>query len=156
MELQIHRATAADMEDLVRMRFAYLQIEYDEMEPERARQVEQSMRAYFAKALPTGDFVGLFGKVTGQIVATAYATIATRAANPLWVNGRVGTVLNVMTLPEYRHQGIATRLMQELIAIAKEQEVSHLELSASEQGRPLYEKLGFGVSHFTFMGLDLV
>jgi GNAT superfamily N-acetyltransferase len=54
-----------------------------------------------------------------------------------------GFVSSVYTRPEYRRQGVARRLMELLIAGAREQGVQRLILWASDMGRPLYEGLGF-------------
>lgn len=51
--------------------------------------------------------------------------------------------MNVYTLPGYRHRGLARRGMEMLIDEARHRGLSSLELSATEQGRPLYEALGF-------------
>jgi GNAT superfamily N-acetyltransferase len=56
---------------------------------------------------------------------------------------RRGLVTGVYTRPEYRRQGIARRLMEQLIAHAREQGITRLMLWASEMGRPVYEELGF-------------
>ena len=67
-------------------------------------------------------------------------------------------VLNVFTYPEYRKKGVATELLKRLIDEAGKQNLSYIELSASEAGRPLYEKLGFKElqSKYTEMKLQLV
>jgi len=51
----------------------------------------------------------------GIMVATALLLIIEKPSNPHFINGKVGNVLNVYTLEGYRHQGISTRLMQEII-----------------------------------------
>lgn len=38
---------------------------------------------------------------------------------------------------------ISTRLMQEIILFSKEKDLDFIELSATEEGYPLYKKLGF-------------
>jgi GNAT superfamily N-acetyltransferase len=62
-----------------------------------------------------------------------------------------GFVSSVFTRPAYRRQGIARRLMQMLIASAREEGVGRLILWSSEMGRPLYQQLGFTGSR----GLEL-
>lgn len=51
--------------------------------------------------------------------------------------------MNVFVKPEYRMQGIASRLVQMLIENAKERGVTLISLDATENGRPLYKLLGF-------------
>ncbi|TBR38054.1 GNAT family N-acetyltransferase [Marinomonas agarivorans] len=49
----------------------------------------------------------------------------------------------VGVLNQYRGKGIARKLMNHLIALAKEQNITHLTLQASSLGEPLYYNLGF-------------
>jgi GNAT superfamily N-acetyltransferase len=58
-------------------------------------------------------------------------------------DGRHAIVLNVFTEPEWRRRGIATLLMKEIIAWAETERVDRLVLHASDEGRALYERLGF-------------
>lgn len=57
-----------------------------------------------------------------------------------------GYVTNIAVFPQYRRQGVATKLMKALIKYAKENEMSmvSLEVRPSNEGaRKLYESLGF-------------
>lgn len=54
-----------------------------------------------------------------------------------------GHIMGVYTLPEYRRQGIAKKLMEMLIEKAKEVGVTELSLDATADGAKLYEQLGF-------------
>jgi predicted GNAT family N-acyltransferase len=72
----------------------------------------------------------------GKIVATA--TLLPFGTRLAWIG-------MVLTRPEYRRQGLAKRLMEGLIAIAERRGIHTLKLDATEEGRPLYENLGFVV-----------
>jgi len=52
-------------------------------------------------------------------------------------------VLGVYTLEKYRHQGISTRLIQEIILFSKEKDLDFIELSTAVERYALYKKLGF-------------
>jgi len=52
-------------------------------------------------------------------------------------------ILNVFTEPEWRRQGIARRLLQNIIDWARAERIESLVLHSSEAGRSLYERLGF-------------
>jgi len=72
----------------------------------------------------------------GRIVATAsLLPYGTRLA---WIG-------MVLTRPEYRRQGLARRLMEDAMAMAERRGIRTLKLDATDQGRPLYESLGFVV-----------
>jgi GNAT superfamily N-acetyltransferase len=72
----------------------------------------------------------------GKIVATA--TLLPYGTHLAWIG-------MVLTRPEYRRQGLARRLMEEVIAIAERRGIHTLKLDATDDGRPLYESLGFVV-----------
>lgn len=59
------------------------------------------------------------------------------------VAGRQAIVLNVYTEPAFRRQGIARRLMHQVLAWARDAGIESLVLHAAPDGRALYESLGF-------------
>ena len=52
-------------------------------------------------------------------------------------------ILNVYTQLEYRRQGLARRLMERALDWCRTREIKTVILHASEEGRGLYESLGF-------------
>jgi GNAT superfamily N-acetyltransferase len=72
----------------------------------------------------------------GKIVATA--TLLPFGTRLAWIG-------MVLTRPEHRRQGLARRLLEDVIAIAERRGIHTLKLDATEEGRPLYENLGFVV-----------
>jgi GNAT superfamily N-acetyltransferase len=59
------------------------------------------------------------------------------------VSGRQAIIQNVYTEPEWRRRGLAALLINRIIAWSREQGIDSLVLHASDQGRGLYERLGF-------------
>jgi GNAT superfamily N-acetyltransferase len=57
--------------------------------------------------------------------------------------GRHAIVINVFTEPDCRRRGLATFLMERLIAWARTERLDRLVLHASDEGRVVYERLGF-------------
>jgi GNAT superfamily N-acetyltransferase len=57
--------------------------------------------------------------------------------------GPQGTIVNVFTEPQWRRRGIASRLVKEIIAWSKNEGLDRLLLHASDDGRSVYERLGF-------------
>ena len=78
---------------------------------------------------------GCFGiEVDGTLTATAGA-IAYGTA--------LGWIGMVLTLPEFRGRGYAARLMVACIDFLESRGVEWMKLDATEEGRPIYERLGF-------------
>ena len=53
-----------------------------------------------------------------------------------------GTI-SVYTESEYRGKGICTQLMKNMIEFAKENKLCRIDLMATDEGYPVYKKVGF-------------
>lgn len=64
----------------------------------------------------------------------------------MWIVFDEGHITNLATHPQYRRQGVARKLMNELIAASKERGVRYLTLEVrrtNNEAQELYQKLGF-------------
>lgn len=61
--------------------------------------------------------------------------------------GAVPLVVNVYTEPQWRGRGVARALMREVMQWATESGYDRVVLHASDQGRKLYESLGFAATN---------
>jgi GNAT superfamily N-acetyltransferase len=59
------------------------------------------------------------------------------------VSGRQAIIQNVYTEPEWRRRGLAALLIKRIIDWTREKGIDSLVLHASDEGRGLYERLGF-------------
>lgn len=139
--MQYMRADRADIEALTEMRLAYIKADMGVSIQDEVS-MKEKIPLYFERHLDR-DIFAFVAKDEGIMVATALLLIIEKPSNPHFINGKVGNVLSVYTLERYRHQGISTRLMQEIILFSKEKGLDFIELSATEEGHPLYKKLGF-------------
>lgn len=57
--------------------------------------------------------------------------------------GRHAIIINVFSEPDWRRRGVAKLLMEQIIAWAQTERLDRLVLHASDDGRILYERLGF-------------
>lgn len=70
----------------------------------------------------------------GRVVATT--TVITYAKELAWIG-------MVLTAPEHRGQGMATALLNHSLDHIKAQDVGWAKLDATQEGRPIYTRLGF-------------
>lgn len=108
---------------------------------------------YLQRAVPTGEYVGWMASPADRpdvVVAGAGVQQRRILPHPLIVgehrsiaDGHQAIVLNVFTEPTWRRQGLAAMLMQHVIDWARSSAIETLVLHASDEGRPLYERLGF-------------
>jgi GNAT superfamily N-acetyltransferase len=82
-------------------------------------------------------------EVDGELVATAIGTLEIGVPSPQCVRGRTVRLANVVTLPEHRGQGHATKLVLDVVAWARSIAADRVDLSATPAGQRIYEKLGF-------------
>jgi GNAT superfamily N-acetyltransferase len=106
------------------------------------------------KALASGDYFGwLASRRNAPQKIIAGAGVIIREVPPFPIRhkngeitiaeGRQGLIVNVFTEPEWRRRGLAKLLMNTIIAWSREQNLDGLVLHASDDGRALYEQLGF-------------
>ena len=57
--------------------------------------------------------------------------------------GAQALILNVYCEPEHRRRGLARELMAAMLEWCKRERIAKVVLHASQDGRPLYESLGF-------------
>lgn len=111
----------------------------------------EASRAYFTAALADERAVAWVAEVADgscEIVGGAVLQLRELLPRPLpggdrLVRGPQGLILNVFTERPWRRRGVAAALMQELLEWCRANGIESVVLHASDEGRPLYEKLGF-------------
>ncbi len=140
--LPIRRATVDDVDQLVQLRLLLFE-ETGELVERDASAFPEAIRAFLIKSLPQKSFLAWIAESNSRIVASSGFVPFERLPVPENLLGKEGYILNMYTLPEWRGQGLATTLLQEIISYAKETGIRRLWLHATEVGRPVYEKIGF-------------
>ena len=89
------------------------------------------------------DFVAWIGDLEGRPVASAALMWFPHPPGPKNPTGLEAYILNVYTRPDARRMGLARALMERLVEEARAAGARRVWLRASDDGRPLYEALGF-------------
>ncbi|GAA2395171.1 GNAT family N-acetyltransferase [Dactylosporangium salmoneum] len=155
MKLDVRRAVADDAEELIRLRIVMLEAMDGAPVPpgEWSRRSAASLR----RRLPAGD-AGLAAFVVDRpdgdgLAACATGTMEERLGSPANPEGLVGYVFNVATDPRYRRRGYSTACLTALLGWFAEHGVRQIRLRPSEEGLPVYERLGFVLEHGPWMVL---
>jgi len=99
---------------------------------------------WLARALADGSYRHWLAlDASGSIAGGGGVLLCPWPANPKDPCTERAVVLNVYTEPEFRKQGIARQIMLTILAWLKQQGFRSVNLHASDEGRQLYEKLGF-------------
>ncbi len=145
-------ATKADINELVRLRIAYMVDDFGNVSDYEKECMERQLPDYFARKL--GDeLIAFIAKDGDKIVSVAYLHIIEMPANSVLLNGIYGKVLSVYTEPEYRGKGLCTQLIKKLLEYGRNRGLGRIDLSATKEGYPIYKKAGFEdkENHYTEM-----
>lgn len=118
---------------------------------------------YLQSAIPSGEYLGWLAVLEADprmVIGGAGVQLrrvlpfpSEGPRGPTIALGRQAIVLNVYTDPAWRRRGVARRLMETVLAWARAHQIESLVLHASDDGRVLYEDLGFaGTNEMRFMG----
>ena len=91
------------------------------------------------------DFDAWIAEVDGRPASTAGLLWFAHPPSPRNPAGVEAYVLSVYTEPRARRMGLARALMERVIEAAKAAGVKRVWLRASDDGRPLYESMGFTI-----------
>lgn len=136
------KATIKDIGVLTDLRIAYLQEDLGVISDKDLEVIQGSLPIYYEKHI-NKDFIAYVAKDNEDIVSCAFLLIVEKPISPSFITGKTGTVLNVYTKPEYRKKGCAKKLMTMMLEDARAEDVSVIELKATEDGYSLYKSVGF-------------
>ena len=150
----IRRANLDDLETLTRLRIALLRELGNIKSDADAATVTEANRRYFSRKIPGGEYVAWVAEAEGQIVATGGVVFFERPPKAGNLSGLEAYVIGMYTVPDWRGKGAATALMQAIVAFLQKTDARRVWLHATEDGRQIYEKIGF-VASATEMDLGL-
>jgi GNAT superfamily N-acetyltransferase len=103
---------------------------------------------WLARALAEGSYRHWLAlDASGRIAGGGGVLVSPWPANPRDPCSKRAVILNVYTEPEFRRRGIARQIMLTILAWAKGHGFRSVNLHASDEGRQLYEKLGFAATN---------
>lgn len=94
------------------------------------------------------DYLGWVADLGGRPVATAGLLWFAHPPGSVNPGGTEAYILNVYTRPEARRLGLARALMDRLVQEARAAGVRRIWLRSSDEGRPLYEAMGFRTGRY--------
>lgn len=99
---------------------------------------------YVRRALAKGLYLGWLACTgDGRVAAGGGLIVHEWPARPGDPNTRRAYILNVYTEPEYRKRGIARQIVAAIVEWCRAQGFQTVSLHASQDGRHLYEAMGF-------------
>jgi GNAT superfamily N-acetyltransferase len=141
-DFTIRPATASDIPTLIYHRRS-MWLDMGRRGEEAFQVMEKAADEYFRAAIPDGSYRGFVGELDGKVVGGGGIVISAWPGQLRQRQARRAMILNMYVEKEFRRRGIARALMETMIAWCRENNFVNVGLHASDEGRPLYEKLGF-------------
>ena len=138
-EPEFRRLQISDLDSFIVLRLEQMR-EEGAASPES---LSDALRDYYEKSLADGSFVSWIACVNGRIVATSGVSFVRKPPYPSNPTGKIGLISGMYTLPEYRRQGIASKLLRLISEEAKRNCCGLLEVTSSDAGVSLYTSFGF-------------
>jgi len=154
--LKIRRVENSDVPLMTTARIGYLA----EMQGERSvaykEELQQKLEAFFLQSMQEGSFFALMAEYEGEAVSYGGMILKKIPGDFNQSSYLEGDILNMYTLPEYRRNGISSRILEELLKEARTMGVSKVSLHCSKDGEPLYRKFGFEDPVYPYLELIII
>jgi GNAT superfamily N-acetyltransferase len=142
-EYALRSALPADAALIARQRAAMFQ-DMGAVTRVEAEALREASEPWIAGLMANAEYVGWIVQRCGSDVAGGGIILLERGPAPGCNRiGRWAHIVNIYTAPEHRRRGRARRLMHTILEWCEAHGIDHVTLGASDQGRPLYESLGF-------------
>lgn len=146
LNITIREASPADIPEILRQRCGM----YEAMgtkDPDALKAMAKLSAGYLSKAMADGSFRAWLACDGARVVCGGAVIVTPWLAHPDDLECRRVTILNVYTNPEYRRRGLARKITQTMIDWCRREGFARVTLHASDDGRRLYESLGFELSN---------
>ena len=153
-EFSIRRASVADADTLVsQRREMFRDMGYGDDAALDA--MSAKFRPWVVDRIRAGEYLAWLAlAANGAVAAGAALWLMDWPPHMIGSGSRRGNILNVYTAPEFRRCGLARRLTSVAVDWCRENGVDVVILHASDDGRPLYESMGFAASNEMRMQLS--
>ena len=145
--IEVKNAKIQDLDLLLDWRMEVLSHVFNEefksLTAEQIETIRENNRRYYLSEMPSGGHIACFAYSGTEIVGCGGICIYEEMPSPDNLGGKCAYLMNIYTRQEYRHHGIATRVVEHLIAEAKARSIDKIYLETSADGERMYRKLGF-------------
>jgi ribosomal protein S18 acetylase RimI-like enzyme len=150
MTFQVREATVGDIPLIARHRAAMFR-DMGRLPPHREAALVDATADYLRGALPRGEYLGWVAQSVvppAEPIGGAGVQLRSILPRPGAAGGGIelgpeAIVLNVYVDPAWRRRGVGEALMRSLLTALAGRAVRRIVLHASDDGRRLYERLGF-------------
>ena len=149
--MNYRKADMADIDTLTRLRIDMLCEDVDYSQAFRTHVFNHTKR-FFTDGFHDDSCVAWLAEEDNEVVAVGCVNFFVLPPTDWCPDGHTAYIGNMYTIPPFRKQGIAARILEELISEAKGRGCERMLLNTTDMGRRIYEEHGFEHAP-TFMAL---
>lgn len=142
MSLALRSSTPADLETHVGHRIAMFR-DMEMGSEEGVKRMTEAFRTQLRSWLVTGQCRGLLLEEDGHVVASVLMLLKETLPTPVTPLSVRGYLFNVYTAPSHRRRGMAARLTDAALELARGLGIEIMELHASLEAEGMYQRMGF-------------
>jgi len=154
-KISYRKLEISDLELLIEYRIRFLQEIQQSQNKETINELENYLRDYFSRKIPSDEFIGFVAEKSGKPVGFGGMVIQENPGHFRLPQGKQGYILNMYTLPEARGLGICQELLSLLQETARQLDVHRLTLLATDMGINIYRSFGFKNPLWTYLEKDI-
>lgn len=103
----------------------------------------ESNRRYYMTHIPDRSHIALVASIDGIDCGCGAVCFSEELPSPDNPDGKCAYLMNIYVREAYRNIGIAHRIVRRLLDLAAERGCDKIYLETTDEGRPLYQSLGF-------------
>jgi GNAT superfamily N-acetyltransferase len=141
-DIALRRATVDDVPVIAHHRRAMF-TDMGAGDPAGLDAVDATFTPYVTRGLGDGSYRGWLAQKDGRVVAGGGLLLYEWPGSPRDARPRRAYIFNLYTEPEYRRRGLARRIIQAMMDWCRAEGFKSVALHHSDDGRRLYESMGF-------------
>lgn len=98
---------------------------------------------YYLRHIPDGSHKAVVASTDGGEVGTGAICLSEELPSPDNPTGKCAYLMNIYVRKQYRNKGIARRIIDHLVDVAKQLGCGKIYLESTDMAKPLYSGLGF-------------
>jgi len=152
--IRVRRAAREDLPAIVELRLAFDRELGGDLPPDRVGPHRSQVSDYLATHVESDVYRLWVAEEDGHVVAMGGLVVVDRPPHPRSRRSGEGFIVNVYTLPRWRGRGVGRAIMDALVAEGRRLRLRRVYLRTSDEGRSLYESMGFH-DPGNYLSLDL-
>lgn len=140
LNMNYKEADFRDIDLLVEERLKFIEVRESD---EKYKEIKGNCYKYFKEAFKENNIDIILIEEDRKVIATGFIFYYQSVPSSFNVTGRNAYITNIYVDPNYRNKGIGSNIVKNLILKSLKRNFKVIMLNASEEGKKIYEKLGF-------------